>query len=58
MAYKDNFFFGDHATSEMLLSLFLSNTDNHLAYEYLKAYYMLTGDRENYSQLLLQYPER
>ncbi len=58
MAYKDNFFFGDHVTSEMLLSLFLSNTDNHLAYEYLKAYYMLTGDRENYSKLLLQYPER
>ena len=58
MVYKDNFFFGDHVTSEMLQSLFLSNTDNRLAYEYLKAYYMLTGDRENYSKLLLQYPER
>ena len=58
MAYKDNFFFGDHVTSEMLLSLFLSNTDNRLAYEYLKAYYMLTGDRENYTKLLLQYPKR
>ena len=55
MAYKDNFFFGDHVTSEMLLNLFLSNTDNHLAYEYLNAYYMLTGDRENYTKLLLQY---
>ena len=55
MLYKENFFFGDHLTSEMLKSLFLSNTDNHLALEYLKAYYMLTGDRENYSKLLLEY---
>ena len=55
MAYKENFFFGDHVTAEMLNSLFLSNTDNHLALEYLKAYYMLTGDRENYSKLLLEY---
>ena len=53
MAYKENFFFGDHVTSEMLESLFFSNEENHLAYEYLKAYYMLTGDRENYSKLLL-----
>ena len=52
-AYDDNFFFGDHVTSDMLLKLFLSNTDNHLAYEYLKAYYLLTGDRENYTKLLL-----
>ena len=58
VAYKENFFFGDHVTSEMLLNLFLSNTDNHLAYEYLNAYYMLTGDRENYTKLQLQYPER
>ena len=58
MAYKENFFFGDHVTSDMLQRLFLSNTDNHLAYEYLKAYYMLTGDRENYTKLQLQYPEQ
>ena len=55
MSYKENFFFGDHVTSDMLKSLFQSNTDNHLAFEYLKAYYMLTGDRENYSKLLLEY---
>jgi hypothetical protein len=55
LAYKEDFFFGDHVTSEMLQSLFLSNTDNRLAYEYLKAYYMLTGDRENYTKLLLHY---
>ena len=53
LAYKENFFFGDHVTSDMLNSLYHSNTDNHLAYEYLKAYYILTGDRENYSKLLL-----
>ncbi len=55
MSYKENFFFGDHVTSDMLKSLFQSNTDNRLAFEYLKAYYMLTGDRENYSKLLLEY---
>ena len=53
-AYDDNFFFGDHVTSEMLQSLYFSNTDNHLAFEYLKAYYLLTGDRENYAKLLLK----
>lgn len=52
-AYKENFFFGDHVGPEMLESLYFSNTDNRLAYEYLKAYYILTGDRENYTKLLL-----
>jgi hypothetical protein len=37
----------------MLEDLFFSNTDNRLAFEYLKAYYMLTGDREGYAKLLL-----
>ena len=50
--YNDDFFFSDHVTPEMLESLFFSNTDNHLAYQYLVAYYMLTGDREGYVQLL------
>ena len=53
MAYNDNFFFSDHTTAEMLESLFFSNTDNRLAFEYLKAYYMLTGDRDSYARLLL-----
>lgn len=52
-AYKENFYFSDHVTREMLESLYYGNTDNRLAYEYLKAYYMLTGDRENYGKLLL-----
>ena len=52
-AYKEDFYFSDHVTPEMLESLFFSNTDNRLAYEYLVAYYMLTGDRESYTKLLL-----
>ena len=51
--YDNNFFFSDHVTPEMLEDLFFSNTDNRLAFEYLKAYYMLTGDREGYAKLLL-----
>ena len=52
-AYKDNFYFSDHVTPEMLESLFYGNTDNHLSLEYLRAYYMLTGDRDSYARLLL-----
>ena len=52
-AYKEDFYFSDHVTPEMLESLYFSNTDNRLAYEYLRAYYILTGDRDNYAKLLL-----
>jgi uncharacterized integral membrane protein len=51
-AYKDEFYFSDHTTPEMLESLYFGNKDNRLAYQYLIAYYMLTGDRERYTQLL------
>lgn len=51
-AYGEDFYFSDHTTPEMLESLFFSNTDNHLAFQYLVAYYMLTGDREGYAKLL------
>ena len=51
--YDEDFYFSDHTTPEMLESLYFSNTDNRLAYEYLKAYYMLTGDRDSYTKLLL-----
>lgn len=54
MAYKEDFYFSDHTTPEMLESLFFSNTDNRLAYDYLRAYYILTGDRESYAKLLLK----
>ena len=36
----------------MLERLFISNTDNRLVFEYLKAYYMLTNDRESYVKLM------
>ena len=52
--YKDDFYFSDHVTPEMLESLYFSNTDNRLAFEYLRAYYILTGDRDSYTQLLLK----
>ena len=51
--YDEDFYFSDHTTPEMLENLYFSNTDNRLAYEYLKAYYMLTGDRDSYTKLLL-----
>ena len=52
-AYAEDFYFSDHVTPEMLEDLFFSNTDNRLAFEYLKAYFMLTGDRKRYTNLLL-----
>ena len=50
---SDDYYFSDHVTSDMLERLFFCNTENRLAFEYLKAYYMLTGDRENYAKLIL-----
>ena len=51
-AYKDNFFFSDHVTPEMLECLYSGCTDNSMAYQYLMAYYMLTGDRERYNNFI------
>ena len=50
-----DFFFSDHVTPEMLESLYLGNTDNRLAYQYLLAYCLLTGDRERFN---LYYSQR
>ena len=47
-----DFYFSDHVTSEMLKSLYLGSTDNHMAYQYLLAYYMLTGDREGFNEII------
>lgn len=55
MAYNEDFFFADHVSAEMLEKLFFSNTDNRLAHDYLVAYYVLTGDRENYVKLLRKF---
>ena len=51
-AYKENFLFSDHVTPEMLESLYFGCTDNRMAYQYLIAYYMLTGDRERYNNFI------
>lgn len=51
-AYKDDFYFSDHVTAEMLESLYSRNPDNRMAYQYLLAYYMLTGDRERFNQFM------
>ena len=53
MVDKVDYFFSDHVTADMLESLFLSNKDNLLALEYLRAYYILTDDRDRYAKLLL-----
>ena len=53
-AYNEDFYFSDHVTPEILESLFFANKDNRLAFEYLRAYYMLTNDRDSYARLLLR----
>ncbi len=47
-----DFYFSDHVTPEMLESLYRTNTDNGLAYQYLVAYYLLTGDQEGYNNFI------
>ncbi len=51
-AYAEDFYFSDHVTPEMLKSLYNRNKVNRLAYQYLLAYYMLTGDREGYNNFI------
>ena len=51
-AYKENFLFSDHVTPEMLESLFFGCKDNSMAYQYLIAYYVLTGDRQRYNNFI------
>ena len=51
-AYKNDFYFSDHVTPEMLKDLYFSNRDNHMAYQYLVAYYLLTGDREGLNNFI------
>jgi hypothetical protein len=57
MVCNEDYYFSDHVTPEILESLYACNTDNHLALEYLMAYYVLTNDRENYARLLRQLKE-
>ncbi len=51
-AYNEEFYFSDHVTPEMLESLYYRNTDNRLAYQYLLAYCVLTGDQERYNRII------
>lgn len=48
VASTDDYYFSDHVTPEMLERLFVSNTDNALAYQYMMAAFMLTGDRDKF----------
>ncbi len=41
--YDEDFYFSDHVTPEMLQALGKRNKENRIAYEYLMAYYQLTG---------------
>lgn len=52
MAYDEDFYFSDHVTPEMLQSLYFKNRDNGLAYQYLVAYFLLTGDQEGYNNFI------
>lgn len=47
-AIKNDFFFSDNATPEILERLYLSNKKNKLAYQYMMASFILTGDRESF----------
>lgn len=48
MASKDNYFFSDNVTPDMLKKLYLSNKDNRIAYQYMLASFALTGDRKSF----------
>ncbi len=48
MIHKEDFYFGDHVSPEMLEALYNSNKDNNLAYQYMMAAFVLTGDRDSF----------
>lgn len=54
MASKNNYFFGDNVTPDMLKRLYLSNRDNIIAYQYMLASFLLTGDRESFYKFTSQ----
>ena len=47
-AMKKDFYFSDNATPAMLESLYLCNKNNLLAYQYMMASFLLTGDRDSF----------
>lgn len=48
----EDFYFSEYEIPQMLGQQFLSNRQNRLAYEYLQAAYLLTGDLEDFVQCL------
>lgn len=48
MIDKENYYFSDHVTPDMLKQLYLSNPENSVAYQYMMASFLLTGDSENF----------
>ena len=48
MRYKEDFFFSDQATPKMIEDIYLSNNKNSIAYQYMLAAFMLTGDKESF----------
>lgn len=51
--YDEDFYFSDRTSSDMLQGLLRVNKNNHLAYDYLMAYYMLTGDAESFANQII-----
>ncbi len=49
---KDNYFFSEREISEMLGQQLMANPKNRLAFEYLQASYLLTGNLEYFSECL------
>ena len=47
-APTEDCYFGDHLDPKMLESLYLSHPDNGLAYQYMMASFLLTGNRESF----------
>lgn len=47
-AMKNDFYFSDNITPKVLESLYLNNKSNVLAYQYMMASFILTGDRESF----------
>ncbi|MGN0280900.1 MAG: DUF6057 family protein [Prevotella sp.] len=47
-AVKSDFYFSDNVTPAMLERLYLANRDNVLAYQYMMASFILTGDRDGF----------
>ena len=49
---NQDFFFSEYEIPQMLGQQFVSNRQNRIAYEYLQAAYLLTGDLEDFVQCL------